>query len=378
MSSIKKRSDRSGKVVWRAYYRDPAGRQRNKSFARKVDAERYLVSVESSKLVGSYVDPGAGRITVEAWSRRWIQTQGHLKPSTRARYEGVLSKQIVPRWGPVRLSAIAHSDAAAWIADLGLAPATVRYVHRVFSLMLDMGVRDGVIGRNPAAGVRLPRPSKSERRFLTAEQVDAFADAIGEYRLVVLTLAYCGLRWGELAALRVGRIDTLRRRREIVEAVVEVRGHLTWGTPKSHQRRSVPMPAFLAGDLAAYVVGKAPGELVFTGRRGGVLRNLNFRRDHFDPAATAAGLDGMTPHELRHTAASLAVAAGANVKAVQRMLGHASAAMTLDVYAGLFDDDLDGVADRMDALGRAAAVAHTLPKAPVVDLASVRERAAGQ
>jgi integrase len=137
------------------------------------------------------------------------------------------------------------------------------------------------------------------------------------------------------------------------------------------------MPAFLAGDLAGYVVGKVPGELVFTGRHGGVLRNLNSRRDHFDAAATAAGLDGLTPHELRHTAASLAVAAGANAKAVQRMLGHASAATTLDVYAGLFDDDLDGVADRMDALGRAA-VAHPLPKAPVVDLASVRQRATGQ
>ena len=137
------------------------------------------------------------------------------------------------------------------------------------------------------------------------------------------------------------------------------------------------MPAFLASDLAAYVAGKAPNELVFTGRRGGVLRNLNFRRDHFNDAATAAGLDGLTPHELRHTAASLAVAAGANVKAVQRMLGHASAAMTLDVYAGLFDAELDGVADRMDALARAA-VAHPLPKAPIVDLTALRERAAGQ
>jgi len=67
-----------------------------------------------------------------------------------------------------------------------------------------------------------------------------------------------------------------------------------------------------------------------------------------NPAAVKAGLDGLTPHELRHTAASLAISSGANVKAVQRMLGHASAAMTLDVYAGLFDDDLDGLADRMD------------------------------
>ena len=71
---------------------------------------------------------------------------------------------------------------------------------------------------------------------------------------------------------------------------------------------------------------------------------------------------GLTPHELRHTAASLAVSAGANVKAVQRMLGHASAAMTLDRYADLFDDDLDAVAERLDALGRAAGVAYSWPE----------------
>ncbi len=74
----------------------------------------------------------------------------------------------------------------------------------------------------------------------------------------------------------------------------------------------------------------------------------NWRRQVFDPAARDAGLDGITPHQLRHTAASLAVSAGANVKAVQRLLGHKSAAMTLDVYSGLFDDDLDAVGKRMD------------------------------
>jgi integrase len=87
---------------------------------------------------------------------------------------------------------------------------------------------------------------------------------------------------------------------------------------------------------------------VFTAPEGGVLRNTNFRPRFFDPAAEKVGLLGLTPHELRHTAASLAIAAGANVKAVQLMLGHASAAMTLDIYAGLFADDLDAVADRLD------------------------------
>jgi Phage integrase family len=89
-------------------------------------------------------------------------------------------------------------------------------------------------------------------------------------------------------------------------------------------------------------------DLVFTAPEGGVLRNINFRPRFFDPVAEKVGLPGLTPHELRHTAAGLAVAAGANAKAMQQMLGHASAAMTLDVYAGLFADDLDGVADQLD------------------------------
>jgi len=140
----------------------------------------------------------------------------------------------------------------------------------------------------------------------------------------------------------------MRRRIKVAESVTEDVGTLVWGDPKNHQRRSVPIPRFLVDELDVLKAGKGPKDLLFTGARGGVLRNGNFRRDVFDDAAIAAGLDGLTPHELRHTAASLAVSAGANVKAVQRMLGHASAAMTLDVYAGLFDGDLDGVGDRMD------------------------------
>ncbi len=159
-----------------------------------------------------------------------------------------------------------------------------------------------------------------------------------------MVLGFCGLRWGEMAALRVKRVDLLRRRITVAESVTEVRGHLTWGTPKSHQSRSVTVPRFLAKLLGEIVAGKGSDDLVFTTMTGRPLRNLNWRRDVFDPAAADVGLEGLTPHEQRHTAASLAVSAGANVKAVQRMLGHASAAMTLDVYSGLFDADLDSVA----------------------------------
>jgi integrase len=135
---------------------------------------------------------------------------------------------------------------------------------------------------------------------------------------------------------------------EVDEANTEVGGHVVQGTTKNHQRRSVPIPRFLADELAEHLVGKKLDDLVFTSPTGAVLRNTNFRPRVFDPAAEWVGLTWLTPHELRHTAASLAVQAGANVKLVQQMLGHASAAMTLDVYAGLFADNLDEVADRLD------------------------------
>jgi integrase len=347
MPSIEKRA-RNGRMRYYARYRDPSGRQVVKVFDRKVDAEKHLVTIEAAKLTGSYIDPRRAALTLGEWAEQWLASQGHLKPTTKARYDGIVKKQIKPRWGNIKLGDVTHVDIVAWINSLELAPATVRYVHRVLSLILDLAVRDDRIVKNPATGVKMPKVAPTDKRYLTHEQVAALADACGDYRLAVLILAYCGLRWGELAGLRVKRLDLMRRRIEVAEAVTEVRGVLAWGTPKNNQRRSVPLPKLLVEDLAAHVAGKAPDDLVFSGRRGGVLRNLNWRRDVFDAAAESVGLSGLTPHELRHTAASLAVSAGANVKAVQRTLGHASAAMTLDVYSGLFDDDLDGVAARLD------------------------------
>ena len=138
-------------------------------------------------------------------------------------------------------------------------------------------------------------------------------------------LAYTGLRWGEMAALRVQDFEMLRRRVNVSRFVTES-GGLAWSTPKSWERRSVPFPAALAQELAELMVGKGRDDLVFTDQRGGVLRNSNWRARVFRPAVAKCQkadqtFPTITPHDLRHTAASLAVSAQANVKAVQRMLG---------------------------------------------------------
>lgn len=338
---------------WRARYRDPSGQQRSRDFPRKIDAQRWLASIEVAMGRGEWLDPDLGNITLGEWSQTWLTTQSQLKPSTALRYEGLLGNQVLPVWRHTRLSDITHSAVADWVAGLsrgGLSPSSVRHAHRVLSLLLSAAVRDGRLPRNVAAGVRLPRVGVSEKRFLSHTQVRELAEAVGEpFNVVVLVLAFTGLRWGELAALRVRDVDLDRRRVHVVRSMTEIRGRAVFGSPKNHQRRAVPLPAFLVEPLRARLVSRGPDELAFTSRAGAVLRNRNFRTQVFDRAARDVGLEGLTPHELRHTAASLAIAAGANVKAVQRMLGHASAAMTLDVYAGLFADDLDEVARVLDA-----------------------------
>jgi integrase len=354
MASIEKRT-RNGRRRWYMRYRDPSGKQRTKTFDRKIDAERYLTTVESSKLTGTYIDPAAARLTVGVWSRRWLEGQTHLKPSTRERYAGILRAHIEPRWGTTRLADISHSAIQGWISELAAkrSAATTRKVHRVLSLVLAAAVKDDRLVRNPAAGISLPRVNAKERMYLSHEEVHRLAEACGSYRLIVLFLAYTGVRFGEMAALRVRRLDLMRRRAIIAESVTLVRGVQTWGTPKGHERREVPVPRFLVDELVVHVAGRDPHALVFSGVKGGALRAQVFQRAVLTETASALGLGGLHPHALRHTAASLAIASGANIKVVQQMLGHKSATMTLDLYGHLFPDQLDEVADRMDAAARA-------------------------
>jgi len=379
MASIEKRQRTAGgKITWRAMYRTPDGKQRSKTFDRKADAARFLTSVESAKLDGAYVDPSKSVVTVGDLARTWLTGKVNLKPSTWERYALTIRVQIEPRWGSVRLADVTHSAVQTWVGQLceSLSPATVQKSHRVMSQVLASAVRDGRLSRNPAADISLPRVVRQEHLYLTHEQVDDLAAACGDYRLAVLFLAYTGVRFGELAALRVGRLDLMRRRATIAESVTEVskRG-LVWGTPKGHERRDVPIPRFLVDDLARHVAGRPADALVFPAPQGGVLRVRNFRRVALDPAASVIGVPELHPHALRHTAASLAIASGADVKVVQQMLGHKSATMTLDLYGHLFGDRLDVVADAMDAArgaALAARVAHPLPAAPVIELAAVR------
>jgi integrase len=293
------------------------------------------------------------RITVEQWAPTWLASKSALKNRTEGSYESLWRTVVKPRWGSVRLDRITYGEVVNWVAELnakGMSPSRVSQALLSLKQILDLAVLDGRLARNVAKPVKPPRPRPSKPRFLTHDQVEALAEECGahgdQYRLFVLVAAYCGLRWGEMRALRFRHLDLIRARIDVAEAVPE--RSKTVDTPKNHKQRTVPIPRFLVDELMVYTAGLSSTALVFPNSGGGMLDNTNFRRNVFSPAMRALGLEPFTPHDLRHTTASLAVSAGANVKAVQRLLGHASAAMTLDIYASLFDDDLDDVAHRLD------------------------------
>lgn len=344
----------------------------------------------------------------------WLETKVDVKESTRACYQSLLKCSAADFWGlPIR--EISHLDVMAWVArlvsDRGFGPVQVHSAVGVMRATLELARRLGAIPpeSNPADGVPLPRlrtgGGRLDRRLSLLElellarevgwwtlkssplpgeeiavsskgrsgwlrrrrtrcanvtfRVSEKRPSVSANRLEVLTrvLGYCGLRIGEALALTWRNVDWESGVFRVNRAVTEVGGRQVFDTPKNGRSRTVPIPKFLLqGDLARLQASfgsraTASAYLFPTEDGKNPLRASNLRY-HFDLAAAAIGHPGLHIHDLRHTAASLAVSAGANVKAVAQMLGHSSAALTLDVYADLFAEDLSAVGSALDAMRR--------------------------
>ena len=198
--------------------------------------------------------------------------------------------------------------------------------------------------------------------FLTHEQLRDLAAEAEPWHVFVLLLGYTALRWGEATALRVCDIDLSRRRIDVRRAFSDVGGRVILGTPKSHQSRTVPMPRFLALEMAAAIAGRHADDLAFTMPGGTVMRLANWRQAVFLPARAQAGLSSrFRIHDLRHTAASLMIQAGYPPKMLQEIMGHASITTTLDLYGHLYPGEMDRYADRLDSAARTADPAKIRP-----------------
>lgn len=339
---------------WRARYVDTNGQEWTRRFALKRDASDWLKDITRSGQ--DIAPPVKGEWTVAHQFAESIR-RADIAETTRATRRHTWNKHVQPRWGDVQVSQVDPSGVRSWVADFaegGTGVATIENALGVLRMVMADAVTDKRLIRNPVDGIKAPKrgPVKRLRRecYLTHEQVDQLARAMGEYATVIRFLAYTGLRWGEMAALQVGAVDLKNRRLRVSQTVAEADGKVHRKAPKSYEIRSVPFPEFLADELKPWMAGKIPSQDVFTAPDGGVLLVSNFRPRVFNKARDGlADFPTITPHDLRHTCASLVVSGGGNVLALARMLGHKDASMTLNTYADLFDSDLDALADVLGA-----------------------------
>lgn len=332
------------------------------TFQTKAEADRWLASMVTDKAQGRWVDPRAGKVPLRAFARDWIRAKAALAPKTYELYDYLLERLILPPLGEVELSELTPARVRAWRASLLRAgrpgPSTIAKAYRLLSAMMTTAVVDNLVVRNPCVEKGAGVERSPEMRVATPEEVAAIAAAIEpRYRALVLTAAYAGCRWGELAGLRQRNLDLLHRKLSVTEQVVELRGgELLLRDPKSAAgRRVVHLPTGLVVELRAHLstyVLPDPNGLVFTTARGAPLRQNNFRSRHWYPAVRGAGVEKLRFHDLRHVAGTLATVSGATIREVQARLGHASPAAAYRYQHVLENRDAE-IAARLDAVFRA-------------------------
>ena len=345
---------------WRARWRDDNGAQRARSFDRKADAQQWLAKVRVEH------DSGAGheQLTVAELADRWLEASPHLSPGTLATYRRDLERYVLPRFGHRKADSLKADMVQSWLTEEldTYASSSVHRHYRTLRSMYGWALRAGLVRTNPCLAVNPPRVERHDVDVFSVEQVEAIAAAITpRYRALVLVAAYGGLRLGEVTGLR---------RRDVDRASVMVVGQVqrqqrTTQTKTRTSRRRVALPASVAEELAAHLdtyTGPDPDDLVFVNQLGRPV-GPSWRGSSWAPACVKAGMGARTikngkpsyrdiprPHNLRHTAAALAIATGAHPKTIQQRLGHSSIAVTMDTYGHLFAGVDEALADDLDLL----------------------------
>lgn len=306
-------------------YRDPANRQRSRSFKRKRDAQRFAKAVDTDKARGEFVDLRLAKATVGQYADQWWDLID-VRPKTKQVYEGHLRNWILPYFANIPVSRVDAAMVRAFaksITDAGLSTATRDACVKVLRLVLGYAAETGGIRSNPASRLKLSRGARAEMRFLTPEQVTDLPTAIQEplgrtrfsryetvpdFGLLIYFAAYTGLRAGEIQALRGKHVDLRSGRVAVADSLVELsNGSLHFsGSTKTGKVRAVSMPDFLTERMALHLDGRVADALVFPAAEGGPMRHSNFYSRHFLPACERAGLPpGVRFHDLRHTHVSM-------------------------------------------------------------------------
>lgn len=356
MASIKQRSD----GVWRARYRDAAGKEHARHFKLKRDAQRWIDEVTTSIVSGQYVDPKAGLVLWRAWTAAWVTRQAWAAGTVEAAETAL---QSVP-WKAERIGGVKPSHVQAWVAaeaKRGLAASTIRTRLNYVQMAFRAAVRDRVIPSSPADGVKSPRARRAEvaMQILTADQVRAVLDVAGEFRPFVEVCVFAGLRLGEAAGLQLGDVNFLGRtidvRRQVQGSTIAT---TTLVPPKYGSERTIFVPSELTVALSAHVAKRGiagPSAQMFRTPLGRLWQRNN-AGEEWRRIREEVGLPAeVTLHTLRHTFASNLIASGCDVVTVQRALGHAQPSITLNTYSHLWPSAEDKT--RAATAGFMAAVA---------------------
>jgi integrase len=351
MAFVEKREGKRGRS-YRVRVRDPyTGELHSETFSTRKAAQDWLHGQESAKRTGNWRNPDAGKVALGTLVDSFLRSATDLAPATLALYGTMHRRYIAPSIGRLSVGAIRPQDLREWTARLvedGTGTRTTQVARKLVGRVLGQAVADGVIPSNPIAFAPAPRSTRKALHVLSPAEVQAIADNIDpDYRAMVLTMAWCGLRFGEAAALRRTDVDLHRGRLTVTRSLSEVRGHITEGQTKTGKVRTVTMPKVVITAVIKHL-GQQPGDLIFTAPDGGYIRRTNWRRRIWAPALEAAGLSGVRPHDLRHFGAAVAIASGAHPKAIMERLGHSSITTTLNVYGHLFPSLDEELAAKLD------------------------------
>jgi integrase len=342
---------------YRVWHRDSTGRNVGKVFSRLRDAEDHVKLVGHQEITGTLADRKAGRQTFrQLWEE--VHKAVDYAPATLEMHQWVwrhieaLADKPIGDISPAMVSKVLSRIKA---------PVMREKARLIVSSMFKYAIAERRVNVNPAKRERRPTTRAARRRErntageeirrLDMKQLSALTAEIPErYQAMVRLMAHVGLRPGEAYALRVGKVDLLRRTVTVDTAAS--------GSTKTGESRTIPVPTVVADILRDHIAEWSdpnnPKALAFPDSNGGMAESSSFRHT-FQRAAKRAGVNhGLRVNDLRHTAAAFAIGNGADVYAVQRMLGHAKPSITLDVYGSLWDQSLERLADKLDSAIRSS------------------------
>lgn len=350
--AITKYATKSG-PRWRVEWRLPDRTKRRKIFHTEREARTFEAEVISSRSRGIVIDPRRGAsITVEYTYKRWLASRQDFSAKVRHGYEDCWRISVHPAFGPWPLTKVDRHSIQEWVNAMTVGPRTRRWRHSVLRMVMQYAVEQDWLVKNPATATSFPPMPAHDHTYLTADEVEHLATLCGPQGDIVLILAYTGLRWGELTGLRVADINLAARRLRVRRSITQVGGKLILGATKSRaSTRSVPIPTRIVPLLTQRITGKTPDAPAITSPRGALLSRENWVRSvKWNEQRKSLGKAQLRIHDLRHTYASLSRFAGADLRLLQRTLGHASITVTAHTYAHLYDTELDSLADALDSL----------------------------